>query len=306
MLRGALTLLADIHPTWSPAEAQSALMLTANQNTLSHDGTDATFFDMGAGYADVSAAAATGLVMDESFANYMKADPNVGGTPSAINLVTMANAKCVDTCSWTRTVKATKDGSWSAATMSISDGLALSVSPESFTLEAGQTQEITVTADVTESGADWSFGNVVLTADGMPEVKLPVATKADGNNLPTSLTITSNRSTGSITFPGLISKELSDISTQVFEQELLGTVESEIEHDEQQVWAVEIPEKDVTTIAITSTTSPDLDLYIFDAEDNFLGQSAAGGSNEAVTFNNLPAGTYQILIHNFPSFKCRN
>ena len=73
---GALALLADIHPEWSPAEAQSALMLTANQKTYKDDGvTKSDFFDMGAGYANVTAAAATGLIMDESFANYMSADP---------------------------------------------------------------------------------------------------------------------------------------------------------------------------------------------------------------------------------------
>ena len=62
--------------------------------------------------------------------------------PSQINLATMANSKCVDTCTWTRTVKATKNGSWTATTQNgiwveetdeIIDGPALTVSPESFT-----------------------------------------------------------------------------------------------------------------------------------------------------------------------------
>lgn len=69
---GALTLLASIHPEWTPAEVQSALMLTADQDTFKEDGvTPSDFFDMGAGYANVEAAAKTGLVMDETYVNYV-------------------------------------------------------------------------------------------------------------------------------------------------------------------------------------------------------------------------------------------
>jgi subtilisin family serine protease len=86
-IAGALTLLASLQPEWSPAEAQSALMLTANQNTLKDDGvTPSDFFDMGAGFANVTAAAQTGLVMDETYANYMGANPAVGGTPSSFKV----------------------------------------------------------------------------------------------------------------------------------------------------------------------------------------------------------------------------
>lgn len=90
---GALTLLAKLHPDWSPAAAQSALMLTADQTTFKEDGTTASdFFDMGAGYINVAAAADSGLILDESYLGYQKANPDVDGQPRDINLPTMANA----------------------------------------------------------------------------------------------------------------------------------------------------------------------------------------------------------------------
>lgn len=299
-IAGALTLLADIHPGWTPAEAQSALMLTANQSTLNHDGNPATFFDMGAGYADVSAAAATGLVMDESFANYMKADPNVNGMPSQINLASMANSKCVDTCSWTRTVKATKAGSWTASNMSMEEGLVLTVSPSTFDLAAGETQELTVTANVSEAPAGWNFGNVVLTAGDMPEVKLPVAVMANGNNLPNAISLTAQRSSGSMTYTGFMSKDMTDITASVYTgQNLLASIEGNVVEGDYDLWALDLDATAVTTFAIIETTSPDIDIRVYDASFNRLATSASSGSDESITLRNLPAGTYYAYIENY-------
>jgi subtilisin family serine protease len=300
---GALALLAAVQPDWTPAEAQSALMLTANQTTLKDDGvTPSDFFDMGAGYANVTAAASTGLIMDESFANYMKADPNVNGMPSQINLATMANSKCVDACTWTRTVKATKDGSWTASTMSIDEGLALTVSPATFDITAGATQELTITADVTEAAAGWNFGNVVLTADGMPEVKMPVATKANGDNLPDSLTVSAQRDTGSVTYTGFKSKMLVDAKAAVYDKtsDLIEPVTLSVPEDGFDYIALTFDEVVPNIVFSTSSaTAPDVDLRILDATFARIGRSAGASSDESVSFTNLPAGTYYIVVDGY-------
>ncbi|WP_299801613.1 S8 family serine peptidase [uncultured Shewanella sp.] len=299
---GALTLLASIHPEWTPAEVQSALMLTANQETYKEDGVTASdFFDMGAGYADVEAAAKTGLVMDESYVDYVKADPALGGQPSQINLATIANAKCVGECSWTRTVKATKDGTWTATTMGVADGLVLNVIPASFELKAGETQELTVTADVSAASNGWNFANIKLMAEGMPEVKLPVAVKGHSDNLPVSFAITAGRSEGSITYAGFTSSELTDITAGVYDKssDLVDPISLSVPEDGFDYVAMNFPALANVIVSISSETAPDVDLRILDSSFNKIGSSAGPDSDESVAFTNLPAGVYYLAVDGY-------
>ena len=149
---------------------------------LKEDGaTPADPFDMGAGRIDLSMAGQAGLVLDETEANYLAADPSIGGDPKTLNLASMGNSACELTCSWTRTVRSTLGGSmdWTASVVD-PPGVTLSVIPNFFSLPGGATQEIMVTADV--SGAtpgEWLFGQVMLAPSGAaPDAHLPVAVKA--------------------------------------------------------------------------------------------------------------------------------
>ncbi|MCE9685691.1 S8 family serine peptidase [Shewanella sp. AS16] len=300
---GALTLLASIHPEWTPAEIQSALMLTANQKTFKEDGkTPSDFFDMGAGFADIEAAAKTGLVMDETYVGYVKADPALGGQPSQINLPTMANAKCVDTCTWTRTVKATKAGSWTASAIGMADGLVLTVTPASFELAEGATQELTVTANVAAASEGWNFANIKLAAEGMPEVKLPVAVMANGDNLPGSIDIVAGRTVGSMTYSGFVAKDLTNIKAGIYDK-ASNLITPQV---------LSVPEDDYDAIVVTfsevvpnikfstsSETAPDVDLRILDSTFAKIGSSAGPDSNESVAFTNLPAGKYYVVVDGY-------
>lgn len=302
-IAGALTLLAKIHPTWTPAEVQSALMLTANQNTMKEDGkTPSDFFDMGAGFVNVEAAVKTGLVMDETYADYLQADPAVGGKPEAINLPTMANASCVDKCSWTRTVKATVAGSWKASAIGMVDGLALTVSPAEFVLAAGETKDLTVTADVSKADAGWNFANIKLVADNLPEVKLPVAVKAEGNDLPSSFELEAGRTKGSMTYSGYTVKGQTGISINVYDKSTLLV----------EPTTLKVPDNDFDYIAITfpeslpnvqfkisSATAPDVDLRILNSSFVKIGGSAGADSNEVVSFTDLAAGTYFVVVDGY-------
>ena len=63
---GAGALLTQAHPTLSPAELKSELMLTANPDVLKEDGkTPADAFDRGSGEIDPNQAADSGLVLDD-------------------------------------------------------------------------------------------------------------------------------------------------------------------------------------------------------------------------------------------------
>ena len=75
---GAAILMMASHPDWTPGQVKSALMTTATEDVVKEDlVTPADPLDFGSGRIVIDAAAATGLTMDETAANFaaMAADP---------------------------------------------------------------------------------------------------------------------------------------------------------------------------------------------------------------------------------------
>jgi subtilisin family serine protease len=166
---GAAALVRAVHPAWTPSEVKSALMMTAFVNGTKEDGiTPWNPDDVGNGRVDLTKAARAGLVMHETFANYLAADPSTGGDPKTLNIPSVRNLNCTSSCTWTRTVRNTRTvpSFWSAAGAPVTPGFQLSVQPKnfSFTGNLGETQQLTITATPTTNltGAI-AFGNVVLT-----------------------------------------------------------------------------------------------------------------------------------------------
>ena len=157
---GAAALLRALRPAWSPAEIKSALASTAVGGLRKEDGvTPATPFDVGSGLLALGGAANVGLVLDETYANYVAANPSLGGDPKTLNQPSLVNYRCGGACSWTRTVKAVTDGTWNVSA-STPTGMTLSVTPSSFSLSTGQTQTLTVTANVAGLPSDeWPSGH---------------------------------------------------------------------------------------------------------------------------------------------------
>jgi len=170
---GAAALLRALRPQWTPDEVRSALVTTAKYDGVRKENgaTAADPFDMGGGRIDLSRAGRAGLVLDETVANYENADPASGGSPSSLNLPTLAHGACPGTCTWTRVVRSSAATSvtWTAATAGV-EGLSLAVEPRSFTLAPGAAQTVRVTATAADGNA-WRFGRVTLT----PSVDLPAA-----------------------------------------------------------------------------------------------------------------------------------
>ena len=132
-------LLMALHPDWSPAAIKSAIASTAWQDVLDSDGiTPADPFDTGSGRINLSAAAFAGFVMEETSANYIAANPYLGGEPNSLNQPSMVEYTCIGTCSWTRTIKSTMDVAqdW-AISFDAPAGMVLTASPMTFTLAAG-------------------------------------------------------------------------------------------------------------------------------------------------------------------------
>ena len=134
---GAATLIRQAHPDWTPMEVKSAIMMTAVKNGLKDDAvTPWDWDDVGSGRVDLSKAALAGLVMDESIANFLDADPAGGGDVKTLNLPAVRDVSCLSGCSWTRSVQSGQDfaTSWSVNGAVISGGVSINVTPSSFSL----------------------------------------------------------------------------------------------------------------------------------------------------------------------------
>ncbi len=160
---GAAALLRELHPSWTPMEIKSALMMTAKKegNTKEDGVTSTDHWDDGAGRIQVDVASSTGLVMNETGLKFFQADPDNGGDPKTLNAPNLTNYECIETCSFQRKLRSvasepvTYDASLS--------GIPGTVNPSQFTVNPGQT----VTLDIEVNGAllpagDFSFGELSI------------------------------------------------------------------------------------------------------------------------------------------------
>ncbi len=203
---GSALLIKQVQPTWTDAEIKSALMMTAKKagrkdNIVSTWDWD----DVGSGRVDLTKAARAGLVMHETTANYLAANPALSGDVKTLNIPAVRNMNCTPSCSWTRTVRNTLPGasSWTAAGANITPGFDITVSPSSFSFTgagirpvdtvffsgfdqpaAVETQVLTITATPTTNlTAAVAFGEVNLTETGArsPQQHITVAIRGEGS-----------------------------------------------------------------------------------------------------------------------------
>ncbi|NUT34852.1 MAG: S8 family serine peptidase [Hamadaea sp.] len=175
---GAGALMAALHPEWSPAQIRAALAGTADPDGVRQEnGTPADPLDAGAGRLDLAAAGRAGLVLDESYAHMLAANPATGGVPRNLNVPYLVNRQCNLTCSWTRTVSNAADTvATFSASVAVPAGMTATVSPASFTLAPGASQQLTVTLDVHgSSGGSWAFADLRITTDGTFAGGTPIA-----------------------------------------------------------------------------------------------------------------------------------
>lgn len=180
---GAAALMRDAHPTWTVPEIKSALVMTAKQEVFLEDQvTQANAFARGGGRIQVDQAIRAGLVLDETKANYLAADPDlpVPGDPSALNQPSIASASCAERCTFKRTFRNTQSyrQAWSVKV----SGLQGIVTPAVFVLGPGETRTVSVQVFAYQLPANdtFNFGTVELTPlsignPNLPVLRLPVA-----------------------------------------------------------------------------------------------------------------------------------
>lgn len=218
---GALTLVKQAHPEWSPAEVQSALQMTSLQtlkfkpNSWS-DEQDAGIYRGGSGRIDVQRAVNAGLVMHETEDNFRAADPANGGAVRQLNMPELVNMQCRESCTWVRTFTATRDGDWKVETETGEVSFTIEATPQRFSLKKGEQQTVVFKANILDSQSNSHnseqevHGAVRLTADqpNLPAVFMPVAVKYSHGSLPENLPVTINRNDGKHQFNGWALPEL--------------------------------------------------------------------------------------------------
>jgi len=200
---GAAVLVRQAQPDWSPMEVKSALQMTAVKNGFDDDGTSPwDWDDVGSGRVDLTEAALAGLVMDETFANFLAADPSSGGDVKTLNLPSVRNVDCSPSCTWTRTLSSAQDfaTSWTVSTQVVTGGLTIDVTPSTFSLlpsdsdvllidsaedtPPGTAVSTLVPVEITVSGVptggDITFGSVDFTETGglTPDAHITIAVSA--------------------------------------------------------------------------------------------------------------------------------
>lgn len=336
---GAGALLKAMRPSWTPAEMESALMMTARDTILDDDGTStASPFAQGAGHINIAKAVDSPLVMDVTNAEYLAADPSEDNDFHVrdLNIASLGEDACVSTCNWTRSVK---NASSMTLTWSLSFDFPISatgtVSPAMFTLAPGASQELDITVDVSGVTVDdeWRFGSLMLDemSGEYPDAHLPFAVLPSTGNLPETLSIETQEISGTVEMKNLVSLEITDMQL-----EMIGLVKADrteftlVEDNDTgadfpdiffdavtttQFISIEVPADSFSVIAeIVETASPDLDLLLFLDEDNDgpeledagdpaenpnACQSASGGSAESCEILSPAAGTYYVAIINF-------
>jgi len=137
-IAGAAALLLHIHPDWSPAYIKSALMTTSRYLEIyTHDGSPAQPLDMGAGRLDLTNVADPGVVL---------APPSVSFGAVSLGSVSSSTVTVSSVANQTETyaISTVYTGNGFDTTTAMSG---ITVTPDSITLEQGQSATITVLFD---------------------------------------------------------------------------------------------------------------------------------------------------------------
>jgi len=327
---GSMATMRSLFPTWSPAAIRSAIIMTSKYGvTRDYDMSEPTPFIEGNGRIDMSKAALSGLVMEETYANYKAANPANGGNPQTLNIPSYQNSNCLGGCTFERTVTnvTTMDLDY-AITIDKSADVNITVEPaDGFTIPAGGTQKLTVTVKpAITSGGNWQFGRITLETDGefangkpvsASAFTLAVKAPASGSTLPGELFLTTQTAEGEYVFEEVYySEEITAFNTTRFGLVPATTYNFELAEDPtnsdpfddvSQVWYTTTTcptNQQRMVVEVLDTTSTDLDVFVgtgnAPVEALLKAYSANAGSAE---YLNIPlptfSGTCWIMVQNW-------
>lgn len=322
---GAAALIKSAHPAYGPSELISALLLSAQPETVRKEDrvTPAQARDRGAGRARVDRAVDVPLAMLESLSGFTSANPQVGGDPRQINLPFLYSGDCDGSCQFSRrfTNRSGQTMSWQAH-VEKSNGLEIEFSPQNFTLADGQSQTVTFTVNTSAGDVlgHWSEARVVFLPDdpNFAVATLPVSVFASAGQFPAlfrfnsprradrfELTLTDVAPMTQATFSGwgpvvpeTFSENVSPDNTPTDAFDGNGTV--------FRVFPLNAAKKAFMTQAISDSGTGDVELYVGrDAdiddtpdEEEILCQVLGSTPFKTCTIHNPTLGHYWVMVRN--------
>jgi subtilisin family serine protease len=317
---GAALLLRRAFPDWSVSAVITALETTADPTAVvSDDGTSPRVIDSGAGGLRVDRAARAGLYLPVTESEFLAADPAAGGDPGALNLAGLVSTACPNGCRFERRLVALSAGSWAVST---EGEMAISATPEQFTLAAGEA--VTVTIDVEQgsvANGAWGRGAVVLepAASSLSTQRLTVGARFGASELPELLALTSKANRGRLDVDLGVLPELPEAqfpsSALVRPQRDAFTLPTDPSNDNAfdrsaglALALIDVDENALMLRAeLRSDESPDADLFVGRdrncngqaEEDELVCSSRSPLSDERCLVSSPEAGAWWVLVQNW-------
>ncbi|MCE3264613.1 MAG: peptidase and in kexin sedolisin [Pseudoduganella sp.] len=332
---GLAALLRQAHPTWSPAAIKSALMTTAADTMPDGQPGMAAGtlpWSQGAGHVRPNNAFDPGLVYDSGPVDWIRFMCGIPGTltaatcapygtiqPYNLNLASLTAASVLGKLTMTRTV--TNVGSEQATyTASASlPGFNVVVSPATLTLPPGGKASFTVSlTNVSAPANTWSYGNLTWSDTAGHVVRSPLSARPAMIAVPAK--VYNEAASGSTVFTigagftGPLSARKGGLKAAVRSAASVGQDTSSDGglaackaggNPGVKVHSVAVPADalvarfalfDVDTSGYQAGETDDLDLIVLNGAGNVVGSSGGATSNEMVTLNLPPAGSYKVCV----------
>ena len=326
-IAGIGALLKDLHPDWTPAEMQSAIMTSARQNVVKQDGvTPADPFDFGAGHVVPNGAANPGLVYPVTFDDYRAFLRSQGlctlcfGTsPAPVVAATDLNVPSVTIRALvgvkTVTRKVRNVGPAGTYTVDIAEpaGVDVTVTPRRLTLAAGATATYQIAFAANEDALfdEYSFGSVTWADRGGHAARIPlvirpvaIAAPAEVTGTGTSGSLTRTVQLGydgpfAVAAEGLLA---ATTETRTVVDDPTNNFDTDAPDSNQgiQVHSFTVPAG--TTLARFqlfdefTDGEDDLDIYLYH-EGTLVGTSAGATAAERIDLAKPAAGAYKLYVH---------
>ncbi len=328
---GAVALLRQLNPGLKPDQATSIIETTAEAQPVTVSGEPASIHDRGAGRVRVDLAARAGLYLPVTRSEFLAANPALGGDLRQLNLPGMVNEHCGSQCTFTRTVRALRAGSWSVSAEGEPD---IEVSPSSFSLQPGESRQLTITIRPAPRGnTALQDGAVVLTPSSL-SAPVPGVVQLATQRLPIGVRST----TGEVNLPERVAIDaasrqgrhllglgfVDDLPEAVFrtsgivvpvveEFRLPQDSDNSDPYDDSagtKTFLVDVPEGAMALWAETTASSaPDIDLFVGrDANRDGRAQeseercrSITPDELERCVITNPTPGTWWVVVQNWAS-----
>jgi subtilisin family serine protease len=177
---GAAALVKAVNPSWNASQIISSLILTARPS-VTVNGVIGTPHDQGAGQTDVSKAVRAGLYLNATEADFRLATAD---NSSTLNLPSIANANCFESCTFTRTFTDMVGGGAYTIVANLPAGATVTNNvSNSLSFTANQARPVVFTFNVSAPAllGKWVYGSITLqntSGNGRPNLTLPVAIRS--------------------------------------------------------------------------------------------------------------------------------